>query len=97
MRKKVLVCCTNAVATSTFVALKVKNKLQENGYEVEVKTCSVLEVNRVIKSYNPDIIISNVGKGAHIETDKRVIDGIPIISGMDDEEAWKEVFEEAAK
>ena len=89
---KVLICCTNAVATSTFVAVKIKKKLEVVGLKVETKTCSVLEIERQIKSFRPDLIVSNVGKAAKIETDVPIIDGIAILSGKGDEEAWDKII-----
>lgn len=91
--KKILVCCTNAVATSTFVVMKIKKKLSEKGMSANIKNCSVLEVNRVAKSFKPDFIVSNVGKES-IKVDVPVINGIPILSGNGDEEIWNQIFEE---
>lgn len=91
--KKVLICCTNAVATSTFVAMKVKKRMATEGVEVTTKTCSILEIARQIKSFKPDLVISNVGKTAKVEADVPVLDGISILSGKNDEETWEKVIE----
>lgn len=90
--KKVLICCTNAVATSTFVLMKVKKRLESEGISAKTKTCSILEIDRQIKSFNPDLIISNVGKSASINTDIPIVDGISILSGKDDEVTWEKVI-----
>ncbi|MBR0138287.1 MAG: hypothetical protein IJM15_07740 [Erysipelotrichaceae bacterium] len=91
--KNVLICCTNAVATSTFVAMKVKKRLAQEGIDVKTKTCSILEIDRQVKSFKPDLIISNVGKAAKIEAECPVVDGIAILSGRNDEESWNQVIE----
>lgn len=90
--KKVLICCTNAVATSTFVAMKVKKRLSAEGIQVNTKTCSILEVDRQIKSFGPDVVISNVGKSAKINSNVPIVDGISILAGKNDEEAWEQVI-----
>lgn len=90
--KKVLICCTNAVATSTFVAMKVKKRLTAEGIDVTTKTCSILEIDRQVKSLEPDVIISNVGKAAKINATVPVIDGISILSGKNDEESWSKII-----
>ena len=90
--KKVLICCTNAVATSTFVAMKVKKRLAEEGISVTTKTCSILEIDRQIKSFKPDLVVSNVGKAAKIEGETPVVDGIAILSGKNDEELWNKII-----
>jgi galactitol PTS system EIIB component len=90
--KKVLICCTNAVATSTFVATKVKKRMAAENIPVTTKTCSILEIDRQIKSFNPDVIISNVGKAAKINANVPVVDGISILSGKNDEESWTQVI-----
>lgn len=90
--KKVLICCTNAVATSTFVAMKIKKRLAEEGIPVTTETCSILEIGRKIKAFNPDLIISNVGKAAKIEATVPIVDGISILSGKNDQESWTQVI-----
>lgn len=91
--KKVLICCTNAVATSTFVAMKVKKRMAAEGIQVNTKTCSILEADRQIKSFAPDLVISNVGKSAKIDSNVPIVDGISILSGKNDEETWNQVIE----
>jgi len=90
--KKVLVCCTNAVATSTMVAMKVKNRMKEEGVPVEVTTCSILEIDRKIKLFKPDLIISNVGRKANIKAECPIVDGIPVLSGRNAEESWSKII-----
>lgn len=91
--KKILVCCANAVATSMFVATKLKRRFKEEGIKAEIKTCSNLEVASLARSYKPDLIVSNVGKNINVDLNIPIVNGASLLSGKGEEEVWKEIME----
>lgn len=91
-RKKVLICCANGVATSTFVATKLKNRFTQEGIKPEIKTCTNLEVRALSSSFKPDLIVSNVGKNIKIDLDIPIVNGASLLSGKGADEVWEEIM-----
>jgi PTS system galactitol-specific IIB component len=56
MKKKILVACGTAVATSTVVAKKLEEKLRARGIEVQIDQCKASEVPGKAAGY--DLIVS---------------------------------------
>ena len=95
--KKVLICCANGVATSTFVAMKCKNKFKEMGITAEVSTCTSLEVKSKAQRMKPDLIISNVGKSIKVRDGIPVVYGVNLLSGREMDTTWDEILEHLNK
>ena len=95
--KKVLICCANGVATSTFVAMKCKNKFKEMGITAEVSTCTSLEVKSKAQRMKPDLIISNVGKSIKVPEGIPVVYGVNLLSGREMDATWDEILEHLNK
>lgn len=90
--KKVLICCANGVATSTFVAMKCKNKFKELGINAAVTTCTSLEVKSKAQRLKPDLIISNVGKTINVPEGIPVVYGVNLLSGKAADKTWEEIL-----
>jgi len=49
LRKRILVVCGTGIATSTVVARKLEEKLEEKGIDIETRQCKVAEVEGMLK------------------------------------------------
>ncbi|WP_298703174.1 PTS sugar transporter subunit IIB [uncultured Veillonella sp.] len=72
--KRVLIACGNGIATSTMVAMKVKEALKEKGIEVKVEQCKLLEVPAKGADYDVVVTTGRYDNTTNLQT--------PIISGM---------------
>jgi len=75
---RILVACGTAIATSTHVAIKVKELLKERGYEAVTTQCRVVE----IPSYAPDVDLVISTAQVPFEINVPVVDGIPFLTGL---------------
>lgn len=57
MKPSILVCCASSVATSTVIAGKVREILDEKGYDVDVIQSSFAEMNSKIEMRRPCLIM----------------------------------------
>ncbi len=75
---RIVVACGTAIATSTHVAIRVKELLEERGLKVYTTQCRVTEV----PFYAPDadLVISTAQVPFDIPVP--VIDGIPFLTGI---------------
>ena len=75
---RILVSCGTAIATSTHVAIKLKELLKERGYEIITTQCRVVE----IPSYAPDadLVVSTAQVPFNLNIP--VVDGIPFLTGL---------------
>ncbi|MFC2948359.1 PTS sugar transporter subunit IIB [Virgibacillus sediminis] len=89
--KKVLVICGTGIATSTIVIEKLKKWLvQENlNDQVELHQGKVAEAVDKQKDY--DFIVSTTIVPDHMK--ENVIDGVPLLSGMGDDEVYRSIRE----
>ena len=56
MKKKILVACGTAVATSTVVAKKLEEKLRAKGIDVQIDQCKASEVSTKVDGY--DVVVA---------------------------------------
>jgi galactitol PTS system EIIB component len=75
---KIVVACGTAIATSTHVAMKVKELLEERGLKIHTIQCRVLEVPSLAP--NADLVIATAQVPYDIEVP--VVDGIPFLTGI---------------
>lgn len=77
MKKKVIVCCGGAVATSTIAANKVVELCKKNGIDIELCQC---RINEISSNLPADLIVPT----SRVKTDYGVplITGMPFISGV---------------
>lgn len=87
--KKLLVMCGSGIATSTVVMGKLKEWLQENGYETNVQLFQSKiseEINR-IDEY--DIVLSTTVVPENIKD--KVIMALPLLTGIGTEAFWEKI------
>ena len=75
---KIVVACGTAIATSTHVAIKVKELLEERGLKIHTIQCRVPEV----PSLAPDADLVIATAQVPYDIDVPVIDGIPFLTGI---------------
>lgn len=89
--KKILVACGAGIATSTAVITKIKNLLDQNGYENQytIKQCKISETPSL--SDNADFLIATTSKPSNLNCD--FISGVPFLTGMGKEATEKEILD----
>lgn len=75
---KIVVACGTAIATSTHVAMKVKELLEERGLKIHTIQCRILEVPSLAP--NADLVIATAQ--VPYDIDVPVVDGIPFLTGI---------------
>ena len=75
---KIVVACGTAIATSTHVAIKIKELLEERGIKVHTIQCRVQEV----PSLAPDADLVVATAQVPFDIDVPVVDGIPFLTGI---------------
>ncbi len=79
---KIVVACGTAIATSTHVAIKVKELLEERGLKIHTIQCRVLEVPALAP--DADLVIATAQ--VPYDIDVPIVDGIPFLTGIGEEE-----------
>lgn len=88
--KKVLVACGNGIATSTVVAEKIREACRENGINVSVTQCKLLEVES--KAADFDLMVtSGMFTGGNVSIP--VIGAISLLTGVGEEETMQEIID----
>ena len=87
MKKKVIVACGGAVATSTVAASKVVELCKKNGVDIEICQCRISEIESNLPA---DLIITT----SKVKRDYGVplITGMPFISGVGVEKTEKAIL-----
>lgn len=75
---KIVVACGTAIATSTHVAIKIKELLEERGLKIHTIQCRVQEV----PSLAPDADLVVATAQVPFDIDVPVVDGIPFLTGI---------------
>ena len=78
MKKRVIVACGGAVATSTVAASKVTELCRKNGVDIEIVQCRVSEIGMNLTG------ASMIGATSKVSKDYGVpfVSGMPFISGV---------------
>lgn len=79
---KIVVACGTAIATSTHVAMKLKELLEKRGKRIHTVQCRVIEVPTLVDGASAVVATSQVPYDIHIP----VFDGIPFLTGIGIEE-----------
>jgi PTS system galactitol-specific IIB component len=84
---KIVVACGTAIATSTHVAIKIKELLEERGLKIHTIQCRVTEVTSLAP--DADLIIATAQ--VPFDVDVPVVDGIPFLTGIGIEEVTDKI------
>jgi PTS system galactitol-specific IIB component len=91
MAKKVYVVCATGIATSTMLRLKIEEFLTANGIEVEINQYRVTELSP--SRVDADAIVATTGMPAEFTEVVPVINGLPLITGVGENEALQELLQ----
>lgn len=86
---KIVVACGTAIATSTHVAIKVSELLEQRGLKIHTIQCRVPEV----PSLAPDADLVIATAQVPYEIDIPIVDGIPFLTGIGEEEVIDKIEE----
>lgn len=84
---KIVVACGTAIATSTHVAMKLKELLEERGLKVHTIQCRVPEV----PSFAPDADLVIATAQVPYDIEIPVVNGIPFLTGIGIKEVVDEI------
>src|SRR5699024_9934766 len=88
MKTKIIVACGSGIATSRHVTMKIKEYLENRGYEVVVDSCGISELKE--KQNNFDILLST--SKVSFKLDKPIINAVPILTGIGEEKVYEEII-----
>lgn len=89
MRKKVIFVCATGIATSTAVAEKVLEACESEGIKIDYKQSNVASLPSLDGS--ADLIIATTKVPYDLKTP--VVNALPILSGLGEEETIGEIIE----
>lgn len=84
---KIVVACGTAIATSTHVAIKLKEMLEEQGISIQTIQCRVQEVP--IYADDADLVLATAQ--VPYDIDKEVVNAIPFLTGIGLEEVIEKI------
>lgn len=79
MKRKVIVACGGAVATSTLVAEEIKELCEAHGIQVEIVQCRINEIETFMDGVH---LICTTAKVDRTFGDIPLVHGMPFISGV---------------
>lgn len=88
--KKILVACGNGIATSTVVATKIRDYLDERGVQVMTVQCKLMEVPSKVEDY--DILVTT-GQFEGLTGDVPIFKGMPLLIGIGADEFLESIYE----
>lgn len=87
--KRILIACGNGIATSTLVASKVKDYLNEHGVEASTTQTKLMEVPSKVQDY--DLLVTT-GQFEGQTGEVPVVKGMPILTGIGSEQTMEEIL-----
>ena len=92
--KRILVACGNGIATSTVVATKVREYLQQHGIDVSTTQTKLMEVPGKVQDY--DLLVTT-GQFDGQTGGVPVIKGMPILTGIGADQTMEEILIKGAE
>jgi PTS system galactitol-specific IIB component len=89
--KKVYLVCGTGIATSAVLRVKIEEYLDEHNMQATVQQLRVAELNPGF--VDADVIVSTTAIPPEIQEKAPVVDGIPLITGIGEQEALQKVLE----
>ena len=87
--KRILGACGNGIATSTVVATKVRQFLEEQGIQAETTQTKLMEVPGKVQGY--DLLVTT-GQFEGQTGDVPVVKGMPILTGIGSDQTLQEIL-----
>ena len=89
MRKKVIVACAGAVATSTIAAAKIKELCKANGIDVEICQVRISEIESNLAGASLIVTTSKIKRDYGVP----YVPGMAFISGIGEQKIQGEILE----
>ncbi|MEA4873938.1 PTS sugar transporter subunit IIB [Anaerorhabdus sp.] len=86
--KRILIACGNGVATSTVVATKIREKCADEGLDVNVIQCKLLEVESKVEDF--DLLVTT-GKYSNDSISIPIVGAISLLTGINEEETLDKI------
>lgn len=83
MKKRVLVVCGTAIATSTHVAARLRDLCRQNGIDADIVQARVQEVPAYVSAADLIVAIAQVPYSVKVP----VVSGIPFLTGTGEQHA----------
>ncbi|SDJ58495.1 PTS sugar transporter subunit IIB [Salimicrobium halophilum] len=93
--KKLLIMCGTGVATSTVVTGKVKEWLEQNNLAGEVQLYQSKVSDEIGRIDDYDVVLSTTMVSDDVRD--KVIDGVPLLTGVGTEGMYEKLYEELTK
>jgi len=87
--KKILVACGTGIATSSVVAVKIREVCEKQGIPALVTPCKLTDVQSIVPDY--DLLVTT-GSFDISEMNVHVICGIPLLTGIGEETTLNEIL-----
>ena len=88
MKKKIVVACGGAIATSSFVADRIKRLCKKEGIDVEILQCRLAEIPSNMAGASLVVPTSVVRRDYGVP----MVIGMPLLSGIGEEETVEEIL-----
>jgi PTS system galactitol-specific IIB component len=87
-KRRVLVACGTAIATSTHVANRLEREFASRGLDVAITQCRVAEVGAY--DGDVDVVVSTAEVAKPLKAP--VVSGIPFLTGIGEKEALEQIL-----
>lgn len=92
--KRVLVACGNGIATSTVVAMKIRNYMESKGMPVDTTQTKLMEVPGKVEGYDLLVTTGEFDGQTH---DVPYVKGMPLLTGIGADAVLQEVYDVLSK
>ena len=87
--KSVYLVCATGIATSSMMRVKILDYLESKGIEAEVFQYRVAELSP--ERIKADLIVATTSIPPEIESNFKVISGVPLLTGIGEEETMEAI------
>ncbi|KKC30732.1 PTS sugar transporter subunit IIB [Caldanaerobacter subterraneus] len=91
---KIIIACGTAIATSTYVASKIKNALEKENISADIIQCRISEVENLADEEG-DIVITTTMIPLNVKA--KVFNGIPFLTGIGEDALLRDILKEIKK
>ncbi|GBU10426.1 PTS galactitol transporter subunit IIB [Erysipelotrichaceae bacterium] len=88
MKKKIIVACGGAVATSTVAANAIKNLCESNGILCEINQIRMSEIESICQGYDLIVTTARMDKNFGVP----YVNGISFLTGINKDKIEKEIL-----
>lgn len=89
-KRTILVSCGAGAATSTAVAVRIRELLINNHINAEIVTCMASEIQSLVEARKPDLIVATVQKPPDIKIP--YFNGIPYLTNIGADELDRKII-----